>query len=89
MGKALSLVAAGLISVTLLLDPYLLAAVPSWRLHVGFPIVMLGIAGLFMHAVGFVPRVGALRTIFHPVAAWLLLAGGGAVLAGFTGILLG
>ncbi len=86
MGKVLSLGVAGLISLSLLLDPYLLAGVPSWRLHTGLPIVMLGTAGLFIHGVGFVPRVGALRAVFHPLTAWLLLAVGAIVMAGPVGL---
>src|SRR5476649_1244810 len=38
MTRILSLAAAGLFSLVILLDPYLLAGVPSWRLHTGLQI---------------------------------------------------
>jgi predicted membrane protein len=82
MTRILSLTAAGLFSLTILLDPYLLAGVPSWRVHTGMPIGMLGAAGLFMHGLGFVRRGAAIRTLFHPVTAWLLFVAGGAVTTG-------
>jgi predicted membrane protein len=77
MTRSLSLAAAGLFSLAILVDPYLLAGVPSWRLHTGLPIAMLGAAGLFMHGLGFVPRTWILRILFHPAAAWLFFTAGG------------
>jgi predicted membrane protein len=82
MTRILSLAAAGLFSLVILLDPYLLAGVPSWRLHTGLPVMMLGGAGLFMHGLGFVPRTAAIRLLFHPVTAWLLFIAGAALTAG-------
>ena len=79
MTRILSLVAAGLFSLVILIYPYLLAGVPSWRLHTGLSIAMLGNAGLFMHGLGFVPRIWILRMLFHPVTAWLLFIAGGAL----------
>jgi len=77
MTRILSLAVAGLFSLVILVDPYLLAGVPSWRLHTGLPIAMLGGAGLFMHGLGFVPRTWILRILFHPATAWLLFTAGG------------
>ena len=77
MTRILSLAAAGLFSLVILVDPYLLAKVPSWRLHTGLPIAMLGGAGLFMHGLGFVPRTWVLRILFHPATAWLFFTAGG------------
>jgi predicted membrane protein len=82
MTRILSFAAAGLFSLVILLDPYLLAGVPSWRLHTGLPVMMVGSAGLFMHGLGFVPRTAAIRTVFHPATAWLLFAVGASVTAG-------
>ena len=75
--RILSLAVAGLFSLVILVDPYLLARVPSWRLHTGLPIAMLGGAGLFMHGLGFVPRTWVLRSLFHPATAWLFFTAGG------------
>ncbi len=82
MTRIMSLAVAGLFSLAILLDPYLLAGVPSWRVHAGLPIMMLGGAGLFMHGLGFVPRTEAIRLLFHPLTAWLLFAAGAAITAG-------
>jgi predicted membrane protein len=82
--RVLSLSAAGLFSLMVLVDPYLLAGVPSWRLHTGLPVMMLGGAGLFMYGLGFVPRTAAIRTVFHPATAWTLFIAGAAVTAGVT-----
>jgi predicted membrane protein len=76
MTRILSLAAAGLFSLVILIDPYLLARAPSWRLHTGLPLAMLGAAGLFMHGLGFVPKATAFRVVFRPVIAWLLFASG-------------
>lgn len=77
----MSLAAAGSISLLLLVYPYVLNAVPSWRVHTGLPLMMLGAAGLFMHGLGFQVRGKVLRLVFHPAVAWLLFAIGGFVLA--------
>ena len=81
MARGFSFATAALFSLALLIYPYLLAGVPSWRIHLGLPIMMLGVAGLFMHGLGFVPRLPALRIFFHPVTAWLLFVGGAAEVA--------
>jgi predicted membrane protein len=82
LARIASLAAAGLFSLVILLDPYLLAGVPSARVHTGLPVMMLGGAGLFMHGLGFVPRTAAIRAVFHPVTAWMLFISGGAFTAG-------
>jgi predicted membrane protein len=79
--RALSLAVAGLVSLLLLVDPYVLSGIPSARVHAGLPLMMLGIAGLFMDGLGFEPRTRALRLAFHPAAAWLFFAIGAAVIA--------
>ena len=84
LARIVSLAAAGLFSLIILIDPYQLAGVPSWRVHTGLPIMMLGGAGLFMHGLGFGPRTAAIRVVFHPVTAWTLFIAGAAVTAGVT-----
>jgi predicted membrane protein len=80
--RILSFAVAGSFSLVILLYPYLLTGVPPWRVHTGLPIMMLGAAGQFMHGLGFVPRIAAIRIVFHPVMAWLLFVAGGGVTAG-------
>jgi predicted membrane protein len=84
MTRLLSLTAAGLFSLMILLDPYLLAGAPAWRIHTGLSIGMLGVAGLFMHGLHYVPRMTLTRTFFHPVTAWLLFVVGGVIAGGCT-----
>jgi predicted membrane protein len=82
--RALSLMAASLVSLVLLADPYVLSGIPAGRIHIGLPVMMLGVAGLFMHGLGFGPRVKILRLLFHPAMAWLLFASGALVITGFV-----
>ena len=79
--RTLSFTAAGTFSLVVLLYPYVLVGVVSWRIHTGLPVMMLGGAGLYMHGLGFVPRHPALRLLFHPACAWLLFVAGAATLA--------
>ncbi|HVV40443.1 MAG TPA: cyd operon YbgE family protein [Nitrobacter sp.] len=44
------------------------------------PIMLLGVAAAFVHGIGFVPDNTALRRLFGPVSACVLLAGGALVL---------
>jgi predicted membrane protein len=81
--RALSLMAASLVSLVLLADPYVLSAIPASRIHIGLPVMMLGSAGLFMNGLGFELGTNTLRLIFHPALAWLLFAGGALVVTGF------
>jgi predicted membrane protein len=74
--RVLSLAVAGLFSLVILVNPYLLASVPSARLHTALPIMMLGNSGLFMHGLGFVPKARIVRIFFHPITAWLFFTTG-------------
>ncbi|MDQ0469819.1 cyd operon YbgE family protein [Labrys wisconsinensis] len=80
--RALSLMAAGGVSLLLLLYPYALHGVPNGRVHAGLPLLMLGAAGLFAHGLGFAARTGPARLVLHPALAWLLFGAGAAVIAG-------
>jgi predicted membrane protein len=80
--RALSLAAAGVASLVLLLDPYVLRGIPDGQIHAGLPLMMFGSTGLFMHGLGFEGKTKALRRIFHRAAAWLLFATGMLVIAG-------
>lgn len=63
-----------------MLFPFLLRGIPPVRLHTALPIMLLGVAAAFVHGIGFVPDNRALRVLFGPVCAWVLLAGGALVL---------
>jgi predicted membrane protein len=80
--KALSLAAAGAVSLALMVDPYLLSGVSEPRIHSALPLMMFGTVGLFMYGLGFAPKTRAMRLIFHPVAAWLLFLAGAFALVG-------
>ena len=63
-------------SLALMLFPFLLRQVPGTRLHSALPIVLLGVAGAFIHGIGFVPDNKLLRTLFGPACAWALMISG-------------
>jgi predicted membrane protein len=67
-------------SALLMLFPFLLRGIPPTRLHMALPIMLLGVAAAFVHGIGFVPDNTALRRLFGPVSACVLLAGGALVL---------
>jgi predicted membrane protein len=71
-GRGLSLAAAGIASLLLLVYPYVLSGVPNWRVHAGLPIMMFGVAGLYIFGLGFEPRSRLVRGLFYPGLAWLL-----------------
>ncbi len=75
-GRALALAAAGAASLLLMLYPYVLNGISGWRVHAGLPVMMLGVAGLFVAGLGFRPGSRLLRGLFHPACAWGLFAAG-------------
>jgi predicted membrane protein len=54
--KALSLAAAGAVSLALMVDPYLLRGVSEARIHSALPLMMFGTVDPFMYGVGFAPK---------------------------------
>ncbi len=80
VARALSLAVAAGISLTLMLFPFVLREVPGARLHLGLPILMLGVAGAFVHGIGFSPDNRFLKVLFGPFGAWTLIAAGAVVL---------
>ena len=68
-------------SLLLMLFPFLLHQVSGARLHSGLPILMLGVAGTFVHGVGYVPDNKFLRFLFGPFCSWTLILIGGLLLA--------
>jgi predicted membrane protein len=78
--QAAALVVAGVVSLILMLDPYVLQGVSQTRLHAGLPLLLLGVSGAFVYGFGFRPANGLARASIHPVVLLGLLAVGGAVL---------
>jgi len=71
-----SFTAAATISLALMLFPFLLHHLPHARMHSALPIMLLGVAGAFIHGVGFTPDNRFLRVLFGPACAWILMLGG-------------
>jgi predicted membrane protein len=74
--RTVSLAAALFASLALMLFPFLLRWVPETRLHAALPVMLLGVAGAFVHGVGFLPDNRLLRVLFGPACAWTLMVGG-------------
>ncbi|MGL5166983.1 MAG: cyd operon YbgE family protein [Afipia sp.] len=67
-------------SLSLMLFPFLLHGIDGMRLHTGLPILMLGVAGMFVYGIGYVPDNRLIRILFGPVCAWTLILAGGLLL---------
>jgi predicted membrane protein len=74
--RAASLFVAMTVSLALMVFPFLLRHVPGTRLHSALPIMLLGVAGAFVHGIGFMPDNRVLRVLLGPVCAWMLMVGG-------------
>ncbi len=79
--RIVSLTAAFAVSAVLMLYPYALGTTMTPMLHTALPLLMLGVAGAFVHGTGFRPDAKALRILFSPIAAWPLMAVGAGLLA--------
>ncbi len=74
--QTVSFAVALLASLALMTFPFLLRQVPAMRLHSALPLMLLGVAGAFVHGVGFSPDSRLLRVLFGPACAWTLMVGG-------------
>jgi predicted membrane protein len=72
--RLLSLLAAGLFSLLIMLFPQLVIEQGQPPQHGLLVLGLWGMAAGFVHGVGFVPRGAASRLLFGPFVAWLLLA---------------
>src|ERR1700722_14686187 len=79
--RAISLVAAGAVSLALMLDPYLLRGFSLSRIHEGLPLLLLGVAGAFVHGFGYRATSSIMRALAHPLLSWTLLGFGAAWIA--------
>jgi predicted membrane protein len=67
-------------SLLLMLFPFLLRGIDGTRLHTGLPVLMLGVAGMFVYGIGYVPDNKIVRILFGPACAWILIIAGGSLL---------
>jgi predicted membrane protein len=67
-------------SLALMLFPFLLHGIDGKRLHTGLPIMMLGVAGMFVYGSGYVPDTRFVRIVLGPACASVLIITGGLVL---------
>jgi predicted membrane protein len=74
--RTASLTAALAASLMLMLFPFLLRHIPAARLHSALPVMLLGVAGAFVHGIGYTPDNKLLRILFGPGCAWALMIGG-------------
>jgi predicted membrane protein len=74
--RAAALVVAGVVSLILMLDPYVLQGVSQTRLHAGLPLLLLGVSGAFVYGFGFNPANGLIRASIHPLVLLALFAVG-------------
>jgi predicted membrane protein len=79
--RTISLVVAGSISLALMLDPYLLRGFSLSRIHEGLPLLLLGVAGAFVHGFGHRAASTFMRALAHPMLSWALLGFGAAWIA--------
>ena len=80
LARTVSLGAALIISAVLMLYPYALGTKMTPMLHTALPLMMLGVAGAFVHGMGFRQNARALAVLFSPIAAWPLILIGLALL---------
>ena len=78
--RMVSFAAASAASLLLMLFPFLLRHMREAVLHAALPVLSLGIAGAFIHGVGYLPANRWLRIMFGPACAWTLMIGGAAML---------
>ena len=79
MARFVSLALALTVTGILMLAPFLMVRQMTPAAHTVLPLMLLGVAGAFVHGMGFVPRTTAFRIAFSPIVAWPLIVGGALV----------
>jgi cyd operon protein YbgE len=74
--RGISLLAASILALIIMLYPVALSQDGSAPSHGLLALIMLGISAGFIHGVGFTPKAVLWRWLFHPALAWLLMAAG-------------
>jgi len=70
IGRALSLLMAVPLSLVLLIHPGSMLDANGHYSHSVLMLIMWGVAGGFVHGVGFEPRALVWRVVFHPLLSW-------------------
>ena len=78
--RAVSLLLATPLTLLLLIHPAAMLTSDGHYSHRLIMLSMLGISSGFIHGVGFDPISKVWKTLFHPVAGWLLMGLGYAIL---------
>ena len=81
VSRSLSLLMAVPLSLVLLIHPASMLDARGQYSHNLLMLVMWGVAGGFVHGVGFDPRALGWRLVFHPLLAWGLMGLGIVMLA--------
>lgn len=74
--RAAALAVAGVTSLALTLDPYILNGASVARLHEGLPLLMLGVSTAFAYGLGFQPASKPICALIHPATGSALLVAG-------------
>ena len=80
ISRAASLLLAAPLALVLLIHPAAMLDAEGRYSHGLLMLVMWGISSGFIHGVGFDPHSRLWRSVFHPLAGWLLLGLGYAIL---------
>jgi predicted membrane protein len=79
--RGLTLLAGSAIALTLFVYPLALGPQMGPREHTALPILLMGVSAAFVHGLGFEPETRLARWILGPVAAWIFIVSGVALLA--------
>ena len=79
--RGLALVAGSVIALTLFIYPFALGPRMGPREHAALPILLMGVSAAFVYGTGFRPESKLARWILGPVAAWIFIVSGVALLA--------
>ena len=74
--RALSLAAAAILSLALMIYPYALGHTMDRVTHTALPVLLFGVSGAFVHGIGYEPDNRFLRALFGAPVAWILIAAG-------------
>ncbi|SER23832.1 cyd operon protein YbgE [Pseudomonas sp. NFACC02] len=74
ISRALSLLMAVPLSLVLLIHPASMLNAQGHYSHSMLMLIMWGVAGGYVHGVGFEPRALAWQVVFHPLLSWAFMA---------------
>jgi predicted membrane protein len=80
LSRAFSLAVAAILSLALMIYPYVLGNSMDRVTHMALPVLLFGVSGAFVHGIGYEPDNRFLRALFGAPVAWILIALGIALL---------